>query len=74
MVKRCIDCGSTTNGAVMVGQVEAGSGPGAILYACIDHARVRARQSTAPGWLPAAVAEFEAQEAEQADGRDETAC
>ena len=74
MVKRCIDCGATTSGAVMVGQVEAGSGPGAILYACIDHARVRAHQRTAPVWLPGAVAEFEAQEAEQANGRDESTC
>lgn len=62
MTKNCIDCGTTTDGAIMVAAIEGGSGPGAILYACIDHARARAKQSSAPSWLPEAIAEFDARE------------
>jgi hypothetical protein len=63
MTKACIDCGSTTNGALMVDQVEAGSGAGAILYACITHARNRAQRRDAPPWLAEDIARFDAREA-----------
>lgn len=59
MSRACIDCRSATNGAIMVGQVEAGSGPGAILYACIDCARQRAERSDAPDWLAGDIAQYE---------------
>ncbi|OEU86849.1 hypothetical protein DB35_24915 [Streptomyces abyssalis] len=62
MSKACIDCGSLSNGAIMVGQIETGSG-GAILYACITHARRRAQRLDAPDWLAGDIAKFEAQEA-----------
>jgi hypothetical protein len=61
--KACIDCGSTTNGAIMVAQRESGSGPGIIYYACIDHARGRATRRDAPEWLSNDIAAFEAREA-----------
>lgn len=63
MSKACIDCGALTNGAIMVGQVEAGSGGGAILYACISHARTRAQRPDAPPWLADEIAAFDEREA-----------
>ncbi|MGH3116995.1 MAG: hypothetical protein ACRDQ2_07760 [Gaiellales bacterium] len=64
-MKRCIDCGSTRDGAVMVGVIEGGSGPGAILYACFEHARARAQHCDAPRWLRDDIAVLDEREAAQ---------
>jgi hypothetical protein len=60
---RCVDCGVWHTDALMVGQAEAGSGAGAIYYACPEHARERAQRVDAPTWLRKVVAEVDAREA-----------
>ncbi|GAA2060884.1 hypothetical protein GCM10009801_02790 [Streptomyces albiaxialis] len=54
--KRCARCGGATDEPVMIGAVEAGSGPGAIVYACPPCARSYAEKWYAPEWLRAELA------------------
>lgn len=58
----CVDCGGWFANALMVGAVETGSGPGVIVYACPEHARVRARFASAPEWLREDVAALDRNE------------
>ncbi|MFG3259406.1 hypothetical protein [Streptomyces sp. NPDC048172] len=68
--KRCARCRRGTDEPVMIGAVEAGSGPGAILYACPPCARAYAEKWYAPDWLRAELAVREtAAEGEDAEGR-----
>ena len=56
----CVDCGVYRLDAVMVAIIEAGSGPGGTVYACPDHARMRAERIDAPTWLRKDVAALDA--------------
>lgn len=44
----------------MVAIIEAGSGPGGTIYACPDHARMRAERIDAPPWLREDIAALDA--------------
>lgn len=57
--KRCARCERMTDDPVMIGAVEVGSGPGAILYGCLPCARAYAADWTAPDWLRQELADRE---------------